>query len=382
MRPSPLPRSGARPLVAGALTLLLVPASIGLAAPVPAAPGDPVDRWVRLTRDAGSVVRSAEVGLPHGVTRFATSSYSMVAATWRGTAPRVDVRTAPGQPWRRLPLLEDGPSRGSAERVPGLRGTDLVWTGADTGLDVRVTGTGHRDLELVLVDPGELPSDDDAAAAAPAEPRTTTRELAATRAPRPALRTRRDWGADDSWRNGSPVYTRGLKQVHVHHTATGNSYSRSDVPGLIRGMYRYHTQSLGWFDIGYNFLVDRFGRAWVGRSGGYERLVRGAHTLGFNEHSVGIAMIGTLQTRRPWRPAVRMVVRLAAWKLDKHGRDATGRVRVQSTGSDKYRDGEWVRLPVIDGHRDTNDTACPGQRLYDKLPTIRRRAQHWIDAYN
>ena len=73
------------------------------------------------------------------------------------------------------------------------------------------------------------------------------------------------------------------------------------------------------------------------------------------------------------------MVRLAAWKLDRYGRDAKGRVVVRSTGSDKYADGRRVRLPVIDGHRDTNDTACPGKFLYARLPEIRRRTQWRIN---
>jgi hypothetical protein len=78
---------------------------------------------------------------------------------------------------------------------------------------------------------------------------------------------------------------------------------------------------------------------------------------------------------------VTQVVRLAAWKLDKYGRDAQGTVTVTSQGSDKYREGTRVTLPIIDGHRDTNDTACPGGRLYGKLPEIRRRAQWRIDHW-
>jgi uncharacterized protein with LGFP repeats len=301
----------------------------------------------------------------------------MVAATWRGEAPRVAVRTDAGAAWQRLPVLEDGPSIGAVQPGDPLTGTDLVWTGPASGIDVRVRGSGHRDLELVLVDPGELASDQQ-----PVAPSARTSAVeTAEHAPRPDLRSRRDWGADNDLRNGRPAYLDRLKQVHVHHTATGNSYSRSDVPGIIRGIYRYHTQSLGWFDIGYNFLVDRFGRSWVGRSGGPARLVRGAHTLGFNHDSVGIAMIGTLTSRKPWRPAVTALVRLAAWKLDKRDRKATGRVTTTSTGSDRYRDGRRVRLPAVDGHRDTNDTACPGGRLYDRLPAIRRRTQHRIDAH-
>ena len=54
---------------------------------------------------------------------------------------------------------------------------------------------------------------------------------------------------------------------------------------------------------------------------------------------------------------------------------------MRSTGSDKYAEGERVQLPVIDGHRDTNDTACPGEQLYAKLPEIRRRSQRRINRW-
>ena len=359
------------------LPLLVAPAA-GASSPVGSSARN--SDGVALLRDPGSVVRAAEVALSPGATRLATDRYAMVGATWQGSAPTVAVRTAPGEPWRELAELADGPSVGEGEGLPGTGATDLVWTGPDRGLEVRVTGTGFRDLELVLIDPGRLPGDE----AAPGVRRTprTAEATEPDRAPRPVMRSRKDWDADPSWRNGRPRYNDRLKQVHVHHTATGNGYSRADVPAILRGMYRYHTHNLGWFDIGYNFLVDRFGRAWVGRSGGPSRLVRGAHTLGFNHTSVGIAMIGNLEGRRPWKPAVRILARVAAWKLDKHGRDAVGKVRVRSTGSDKYAEGERPRLPVIDGHRDTNDTACPGQKLYDRLPKIRRRAQARIDRFD
>ena len=378
MPSSPAGRRRAAAVIAAVLTWPLLTA----VAPSAAAERAVTDRVVRLASDQGSPVRSAETALAPGLTRLRTSTYSQVAATWRGSAtPQVSVRTAPDQPWLELPPLADGPDRGSAEGRPGVSGTDLLWTGPRTGLEVRVRGTGFTDLELVLIDPGSLPADD-----GPVPPARTTATRSAPAepawAPRPHLYTRKDWGADNSWRNGKPVYLRMLKQVHVHHTATGNRYSRADVPGLIRGMYRYHTKTLGWFDIGYNFLVDRFGRAWVGRSGGPRRLVRGAHTLGFNHGSVGVAVIGNLDSREPWGKAVTKLRRLAAWKLDSRDRWAVGMVWVRSSGSDNYRDGQRVRLPAIDGHRDTNDTACPGQHLYDRLPGIRRRTQARMDAFS
>lgn len=352
-----------------------------------AGPNAARDPWgsgsvLRLTPDVGLSTRSVEVPAAaalRGPVR--TGSYSMVGLTWHGDDPALRVRAHAADgwgPWRAAGVMDDGPTRTRA-----LRSTTLLWVGPSDGVQVRAAGSGYRDLELVLIDPGHLASDRAAAPAAPPPARRTTRTVtpAPTRAPEPPLLSRKQWGADPSWRNGTPRYNLGLRQVHIHHTASGNGYSRADVPAILRGFYRYHTRTLGWFDLAYNFLVDKFGRAWVGRSGGVARLVRGAHTLGFNHNSVGIAVIGNFDRVRPPQKVVTTLVRLAAWKLDRHRRDASGTVLVTSEGSDRYPEGTDVRLPVIDGHRDTNETACPGARLYEKLPAIRRRAQHRLTTY-
>jgi hypothetical protein len=341
---------------------------------------------IRLRADGGSPVRSAEVPVGSGrQDPQRTSPYSMLGLTWRGADPsslRFRSHGASGwSPWRTAEVLQDGPTAGTESN--GRRATEPVWVGPSDGVQVDVRGSGHRDLRLVLIDPGVLASDA-TTASSPSVARTSARQARPKPdfAPPPPLHSRRSWGADPSWRNGSPRYNRGLRQVHVHLTASSNTYTRAQVPAILRGMYRYHTSSLGWFDLGYNFVVDRFGRAWVGRSGGPARLVRGAHTLGFNHNSVGIAVLGNFEEVWPTRKALTTVVRLAAWKLDRHRRVARGTVAVKSEGSDRYAAGRKVRLAVIDGHRDTNDTACPGEHLYDRLPGIRRRAQSRMDRYD
>ena len=324
---------------------------------------------------------------------MATEDFALVGLTWRAGANdprRVRVRTRRAgswSAWRTLPLLEDGPDPTSAEGRAARRGTQPLWVGSADGVEVAVDGARPDGLRLSLVDPGR-----DTAAAAragadpgdeptdeptdePVDPSGEPTSKAKVRAPQPDLRSRKDWGADESLRDPDPVLCRTIQQVHVHHTASGNDYSRRDVPALIRSFYRYHTRSLGWSDIGYNFLVDRFGRTWVGRAGGPSRPVRGAHTLGFNHTSVGVAVIGNYDDAAAVDRIVTAIVRLAAWKLDRYGRRPRGKTRVYSHGSDKYPKG-WVRLKVIDGHRDTNDTACPGDRLYARLPEIRKRT-HW-----
>ena len=109
--------------------------------------------------------------------------------------------------------------------------------------------------------------------------------------------------------------------------------------------------------------------------------MRGAPTLGFNDTSTGIAVIGSFEDAVPAAAVITAIVRLAAWKLDRDDRVASGTVRVVSTGSDLYPAGTRPRLPVIDGHRDTNQTACPGQLLYEELPRIRRRTQRRLDRF-
>ncbi|WP_309647053.1 N-acetylmuramoyl-L-alanine amidase [Nocardioides sp.] len=350
----------------------------GAASAAPAAgPAVAARPVLRLQVDPGATVRSLEVLAAEARAPRATSSYSMVGLTWRGTDPTLRVRSRGPEgwrPWREAEVLADG---AAGEGTPGLRATELLWMDRSDGVQVDVDGSGHRGLRLVLIDPGVRA--EDRAAATPSSGTTQRVAPASGRAPQPELISRQRWGADPSWRNGKPRYNAGIRQVVVHHTASGNDYTRADVPGILRGMYRYHTQSLGWFDLGYNFVVDRFGRAWVGRSGGVGRPVRGAHALGFNHASVGISVIGNFEAAKPTNAAVTMVVRLAAWKLDRYGHDARGGVTVRSEGSDRYAAGRQVRLPVISGHRATNETACAGERLQARLPDVRTRAQARIE---
>ena len=303
----------------------------------------------------------------------------MVGVTWRGgpASAAVRIRTrrhGEWTPWRSLRPLHDGPDRG-VEAIRGLRATEPLWTGDCDAVDVR-GADGIPALTLSLIAPGQDPVvPDPAARYEPAE------RSARKKAPKPDIVRRRAWGANEKWRNGGPWFNRTIQQVHVHHTVNSNDYLPEDVPALLRGIYRYHTKSLGWSDVGYNFLVDRFGGIWQGRAGGSALPVRGAHTLGFNSTSTGIAVIGNFEEVVPERPVISSIVQLAAWKLDKYDRKPSGRAGVFSQGSDKFSAGQKVRLPVIDGHRDTNDTACPGAHLYATLPRIRERAQKRVDRF-
>jgi uncharacterized protein with LGFP repeats len=189
--------------------------------------------------------------------------------------------------------------------------------------------------------------------------------------PRPRIITRRGWGADEKLREKGFVYTKKVKAAFVHHTATGNNYRCSQASSVIRGIYRYHVKSSGWRDIGYNFLVDKCGNIYEGRAGGVAKAVLGAHTLGFNTNSMGIAVLGTFGTAKPSSAAVTAIARLTAWKLGLYGVNPRGKTYLKSGGGNLYRKGKNVRLNVISGHRDGFATECPGRQLYGKLGSAR-----------
>ncbi|MFD8235712.1 N-acetylmuramoyl-L-alanine amidase [Streptomyces sp. NPDC059696] len=195
--------------------------------------------------------------------------------------------------------------------------------------------------------------------------------------PRPGIVTRRGWGADEGLRESGFRYTKKVKAAFVHHTASGNNYSCSQVPSLIRSIYRYHVKSMGWRDIGYNFLIDKCGKIYEGRAGGVARPVLGAHTLGFNSNSMGIAVLGSYGAKKPSKAAVKAIARLSAWKLGLHGMNPKKKTTLKSAGSNLYSKGKKVRLNVISGHRDGFKTECPGGKLYAKLGSARSKAAQY-----
>lgn len=196
-------------------------------------------------------------------------------------------------------------------------------------------------------------------------------------APRPRIVTRKGWGADESVRESAFLYTDTVKVAFVHHTATGNNYTCAEAPSLLRGIYRYHVKSLGWRDIGYNFVIDKCGTLYEGRAGGVTKPVMGAHTLGFNTDSTGVAVLGTFTSAEPPAPVITALSRFTAWKLGLTGADPAGKTTLVSDGGNRYEKGTEAKLNVISGHRDGFATECPGAKLYDKLGAIRSAAARY-----
>lgn len=267
-------------------------------------------------------------------------------------------------------LADEQPDRVSPDTGSALRGgTSPLWVGSADGVQARVdvlSGEEPKGLRLSLVDPGESAADGRSTTGA------LSRAHAASRAP--AIRSRAEWGADESLRRGSASYAGSVRAVTIHHTASTNDYSAEDVPRLLRGFYAYHVKSQGWSDLGYNFVVDRFGTVWEGRAGGTSRAVIGSHAGGFNTGTVGISMVGTYESVAPSKEMLESVAQLAAWRLSLAGVDPRGSLTMTSGGSTKFAAGTPVSLPTVFAHRQVSATSCPGALGLAALPHIRERA--------
>lgn len=361
-------------IAAGVLFLLAAAPALGGRAYHP----EPVEFDVAAAVPSGARASAGFVSRP----LRAPKRFNLVGLRWRGSAePRIAVRVrAAGKGWSRWTRVDaqgdDAPDPGTGERH--ARGTSRpVWAGEADFLQYRLSRRppGLR-LHFINTTGTATPAD---------RLRTAVRERAsravaairgfASRLPgRPGILSRSAWGGESCPPRAAPAYGE-VKAAFVHHTVTATAYTRAQVPAMILGICRYHRNSNGWSDIGYNFLVDRYGRIWEGRAGGVAAAVIGAQAQGFNAQTTGVANLGNFSSRPQTRRALRAMARLIRWKLPHHGQPTAGSVTVISAGgaTNRYRPGTPVRLRRVSGHRDGNYTSCPGWGLYRQLPALRRR---------
>jgi len=161
--------------------------------------------------------------------------------------------------------------------------------------------------------------------------------------------------------NGEPLlwpleYPEKIRKIFIHHTAS--SKNLDNPKQAIRDIYRWHAVSRGWGDIGYNYVIDQYGNIYEGRYGG-EGVV-GGHVLRANTGTIGIAVLGNYQEEEIAEKAKISLINLIAEKANLHG--------IAPLGESSFR---GKIMDNIVGHRDYAATACPGERLYARLPEIR-----------
>ncbi|XP_053949493.1 peptidoglycan-recognition protein LE [Anastrepha ludens] len=138
--------------------------------------------------------------------------------------------------------------------------------------------------------------------------------------------------------------------VIISHTATESSEKQAINIRIIRDIQCFHIESREWNDIAYNFLVGCDGNVYEGRGWG----AVGAHTIGYNSKSMGIAFIGCFMRELPTEAAMN------ACKLFlKRG----------------VEEGHLAPDYKLIAHCQCRSTESPGRKLYEELQT-------WDNFYN
>jgi N-acetylmuramoyl-L-alanine amidase len=309
--------------------------------------------------EATLVERDVPLGAAAALAAAAPNHFDLVGLHWRGPGTvRFRTRSARGawSAWRAAaPEGEDLPNGDTdeARRSHGWRLGNPWWTGPSDRIQYRLVGRVRRLRAYFVSSPDE---------------RLPTRTL--TMAGSPAIVPRLSWSANERIRRAPPVYADALRFAIVHHTAGSNRYSPSQSAAIVRAIELYHVLGNGWNDIGYNFLVDKYGHVFEGRYGGVDRNVVGAHAQGFNTGSVGVALLGNYDSARPTAAAEAAIESLLAWRLDVAHIDPVSTLTFASGGNPRYPTGSPVFLRAISGHRDTGFTSCPGRTLYARIGAI------------
>ena len=199
-------------------------------------------------------------------------------------------------------------------------------------------------------------------------------------ATQPPIISRDAWAARPFSCDGGPQSAPSLKFAVVHHTAGGNNYNPGDTPSILRGIQAYHMDTLGYCDIAYSFLIDQYGQIFEGRAGGITNPIIGGHAGGFNTSSVGVSLVGDYTVVTPPAAEWNSLVSLLRWRLSVAGvNPAAGFSTV--TGSSPCNCMHWAPgTPVsfasaIVGHRDVDQTSCPGNAFFPQLQTLRDQVQ-------
>ncbi|MFC5721996.1 RICIN domain-containing protein [Streptomyces gamaensis] len=325
--------------------------------------------------------------------------FSTIGLSWKKDSPVAPGTSATARfhkdggwsDWRRIPLELDEAVNSEAERA----GSPAYFSGDADGVELKVTtphGALPQDLRLAMVDPGET---------APVKKRQR-RAAEAEPAQQPTVRSRADWGADESLADPGYKTQQTIKAAMVHHTVTNNDYAPEDVPKIINGIYVHHITQLKYGDFPYNFVVDRFGGIWEGRKGSVKMRpgtdipgIVGGHAQGFNTDTFGVAALGNFEPNnseagkntgpdpRPTEEMRDSLAGLLAWKLGQYGLDPKGKVDLTSRGgggTNPHAQGKVLNVDVITSHRDVNATACPGRKMYDLLPDLREKVAQRISS--
>lgn len=330
------------------------------------------------TPGKGTVDPTLEAGATTDTVVDLPATGNLVGVTWPGTTTMaakatvaVRAQTAKGwQEWQELAI--DAVKEQTTGKVTKY-GTEPIWVDGATRVQVRVAAPAKD-----LLKTASLAAVTSRETAADAQLTPTAVAGAANAAYVPSVISRAGWGANESLRKGCvPSVRETSKVVVVHHTAGQNSYTKAQSASIIRGIYAYDTGGLGWCDVAYNMIVDKYGQKFEGRFGGLSRPVKGAHADSFNNYTFGISILGNYDTTRVPEAGMSALKQGIAMRLSQFYIAPYGSTTLYSEyngTTSRYAKGSAYYAKNIAAHRESSNTACPGRYLYPRMDELRAGA--------
>lgn len=173
---------------------------------------------------------------------------------------------------------------------------------------------------------------------------------------------------------GYTVTNINATHIVIHHGASPNTYT--DAVAVVRSYWNYHVNSLGWVDIGYNYLIDKYGNFYQGRHNpNLPNIdVRGAHAGNANNTSIGINFLGNLDVSIATPQQLDKLHRVMAWWFVHKSLDP-----LEIAGMQTQAYG-YQQQPRITYHNAIGNTSCPGTDMISRMPTIRLATKAIIDS--
>lgn len=191
--------------------------------------------------------------------------------------------------------------------------------------------------------------------------------------------------SDELW----PLQYEQIEKIIIHHTATAirdvtgdGITNHADYGEAIRALYKSHTHTRGWGDIGYHYIIDPEGYIWEGRRGG-DGIVGGHVTrsractrfpkagVGFNKGTIGVALLGTYsvdEASEASLDALSTLIARKAWEFE-----------IDPTKSHFFQDQVY---PTVMSHRDVDCTDCPGDQIQKKMPEVILSSHEKLNYYS
>ncbi len=184
----------------------------------------------------------------------------------------------------------------------------------------------------------------------------------------PPIVPRSDWCGSYEDCHNPPNAPGPIDPTHiiVHYGYSPETYT--DSYAVVRSYWNYHVNTNGWWDIGYNYLFDKYGKFFQGRHNvdlPYVN-VRGVHAGAPNDYSVGICYLGNTDVTLPTPEQIEICLDFMAWWFEYFDIDPLSYADLPTNDSGN----PWISFPRIIGHKDVGSTSCPGNVLYDMLPDL------------